>query len=259
LLQIIRTNNPKTQIVAANIPNVCDIPFVNTLDLIFRPAEWLGITDPVPVIFDETFQPVDFDPTPTTKYMPLVTEEQNVDHLLLPAISFYQQGIGVPDSAAMVAMGIPSITASFFVLNMINSGLNPTGIPIAATMSLTSIESSTIKTAVDGYNVYLSSLGIPIVDINSGMSDLNNGDMPGFSGKFVYLAPTNTAFSLDGIHANNAGYAIIANEYIKVINQSFQLSIPLLNVENYLGQYVGTNIAQVAPGAFDQVIEIFSN
>jgi lysophospholipase L1-like esterase len=37
-------------------------------------------------------------------------------------------------------------------------------------------------------------------------------------------------FSLDGIHPNNTGYAIMANEFIKAINQAFGLSVKSANV-----------------------------
>lgn len=257
LLQKIRTNSPQTQIVIANIPNVSDIPYVNFLDIIFRPAEWLGITDPVPVMFDETLQPIDFDPTPGTKYIPILTEEKNVAHLLLPALSAYLQGVGMPDSAAMVQMGVPSITASFFVTKLKAAGLNPSGVAFDGTQTLTEDESTTIANTVVGFNSFIGGLGLPMVDANKMLSDLNNGNIAGVSGKFVLLAPTNTAFSLDGVHPNNGGYALVANEFLRVINQTFQLSIPLLNADNYLGQYVGANITRINPGAFDQVKKIF--
>lgn len=34
-------------------------------------------------------------------------------------------------------------------------------------------------------------------------------------------------FSLDGVHPNARGYAIIANEIIKVINRHYKSSLPL--------------------------------
>ncbi|NOQ96654.1 MAG: hypothetical protein GQ561_00655, partial [Calditrichae bacterium] len=46
-------------LILADIPNVTDIPYVNLLDsLIYRAIPALGINDPVPVVFDATFQPV---------------------------------------------------------------------------------------------------------------------------------------------------------------------------------------------------------
>jgi len=36
-------------------------------------------------------------------------------------------------------------------------------------------------------------------------------------------------FSLDGVHPNARGYAVISNEIIKVINREFKANLPLHN------------------------------
>jgi len=52
-----------------------------------------------------------------------------------------------------------------------------------------------------------------------------------FSTQFV----TGGAFSLDGIHLNSKGNALLANEFIKVINQYFGANIPGINANAYNG------------------------
>ena len=42
-------------------------------------------------------------------------------------------------------------------------------------------------------------------------------------------------FSLDGVHPNARGYAVIANEIIKVINREFKTNLPLKNASYYPG------------------------
>jgi hypothetical protein len=118
----------KTQaaIIMANIPYVTDIPYVNTMDLIFRTSPALGITKPVPVVFDAKFQPIDFGGG-AGLYLPLLTQETEVAHLTLPALSAYQTGMGVPDSAAIVRFGLPPSVAGIIVKGMRTAGLNPTG------------------------------------------------------------------------------------------------------------------------------------
>lgn len=263
LLTELRTRLPNTAVVMGNIPYVTDIPYVNTLDIIFTPILRLGVTVPVPVVFDTHLQPVVFDTTGGPLYLPLLTEEQGVEHLLIPALTAYQQGIGVPDSAALVAMGIPAPMASQLVQGMQAAGLNPTGVPIPASMTLTASEAANIKTAVDGFNSTLAGLAttfkVPIMDANSLLTTLNQSGIDGITGKFVLLDPANTGFSLDGVHPNNAGYAIVANEFIKLINANFGLSIPTLSPAQYAGQYVGTRISHIAPGTFEQVKKIFEH
>ncbi len=40
-------------------------------------------------------------------------------------------------------------------------------------------------------------------------------------------------FSVDGIHPNPKGHAVVANEIIKVINSSFDATIPLVDTTPY--------------------------
>lgn len=47
-------------------------------------------------------------------------------------------------------------------------------------------------------------------------------------------------YSLDGIHPTSQGYGIVANEFIKVINQKFGASIPLVDVSTIPGSLVFT-------------------
>ncbi len=266
LLQQIRSELPHTAVVMANIPYVTDIPYVNTLDMIFRPIERLGITSPVPVVFDANLQPVVFDVDTLGRplYLPLLTAETNVAHVLLPALSAYKDtGLGVPDSAAMVTVfGFPPALAAQLQAGMVAAGLTPSGTPIPGDMTLTVDESATIKQAVDDFNSIIASLSqqfqVPIVDDNAILSQLNSaGGYEGLSGYYVLLDPQNTAFSLDGVHPNNAGYAMLANEFIKVINQNFGLSIPAVNVEQYKGQYAGAGKIHLALKAVEQVKKLF--
>ncbi|MEJ2635293.1 MAG: SGNH/GDSL hydrolase family protein [Calditrichia bacterium] len=216
LIAKIRSNNPNTQIVLANIPNVTNIPYVNTIP---------------PVVIDiNTFQPVLINGQP----VPWVTEETGVEYVLLSAIDELKAGIGVP------------------------AALGGTGTPLGGQYTLTSAEVQTIANAVSGFNSYIAGLGIPYMNSNKLLSDLDNGNITGFSGDFVLLAPGNTAFSLDGVHPNNAGYALVANEFIKVINTTYNLGIPEIDATQYLGQYTGTSAAKIAPGALKQVKNIFT-
>jgi hypothetical protein len=111
-------------------------------------------------------------------------------------------------------------------------------------MTLTSTEASTIKSAVDGFNATITTLEntfqVFVVDANAAFTLLNVSGIDGATGKFVMVDLATTAFSLDGVHANNAGNAIVANEFIRVINAVLQLDTPIpeIDVSTKLGQYV---------------------
>ena len=233
-------NGTSAFIVAANIANVTDIPFVNFFDGVFRAIPALGIDEPVPVVFDENFEPIEFD---DGLFIPLLTGEGEVEQLLLPALDLYREdGVGIPDEGALIALGFSMGEAEGIVSQLQEAGLNPSGIPINGDLTLTRFERNSIQDAVGNFNAVISEVatefGIPVVDINSALSTLNNVGIDGFSGRFVLVDPTNTAFSLDGIHPNNGGYAIIANQFIQVVDESFGFKIPLLDTDQFRGQYV---------------------
>jgi lysophospholipase L1-like esterase len=233
-------NGTSAFIVTANIANVTDIPFVNFFDSVFRAIPALGINGPVPVVFDENFEPIEFD---DGLFIPLLTEEGEVEQLLLPALDLYMEdGIGIPDEGALIDLGFSMDEAADLVLQLEQAGLNPSGIPVSANLTLTKSERNSIQDAVDDFNSIISEVasefGIPVVDINSALSTLNNVGIDGFSGRFVLVDPKNTGFSLDGIHPNNGGYSIIANQFIQVIDESFGFNIPPLDTDQFRGQYV---------------------
>jgi len=199
----------------------------------------LRINTPVPVVFDEDFKPIDFGGF----FIPLLTEESDVVHLLLqPTLGVYQEeGIGIPDEAALIDLGFSISDAQDLVSEMQAMGLNPTGVPLIGGLTLNKPENDAIQSAIDEYNVTIANLAsefdILVADSNTLFATLNSQGIDGFSGRFVLQDPDNTAFSLDGIHPNNAGYALITNLEIGVINDSYGLNIPFLDTEQFHGQY----------------------
>lgn len=248
----------KAAIIMGNIPYVTDIPYINAMDIIFRPIPALGITTLVPVVFDAQFKPVDFG---GGLYLPLLAEEKEVAHLTLPALSAYQTGMGIPNADALVKMGLPADQAQLLEKGMQAAGLNPTGQPFPGAMSITTTENNALKQAVDGFNGTLRTLAaqfqIPLVDTNAMFATLKTAGLDGYTGRFVLLDPANTAFSLDGVHPNDGGYAMAANAFLEKINATFQLTIPKLNTAEFKGQYSGSVSEKMTLEAVEQVKAIF--
>lgn len=76
--------------------------------------------------------------------------------------------------------------------------------------------------------------GYPVVDMYNFMGKLTSGmyvDGVNYSTKFI----EGGAYSLDGLHPNSRGNAIIANEFIRVINENFNSSLRPVIVNNYKG------------------------
>jgi GDSL-like Lipase/Acylhydrolase len=232
-------NNTSASIVVANIPDVVDIPFVNFFDGIFRTIPALGINIPVPVLYDQNFQPIDFG---DGLFLPILTNESHVVHLLLSSRGPYRNhGIGIPDANSLLDLGFTMSEADDLVIEIENHGLIPSGMPFNGEFTLTASEDETIQNTVAGFNESISDiafeLNVPVVNANDLLSRINNQGVDGFTGEFVLVDNVNTAFSLDGVHPNNAGYALIANEFIKVMNNSFGVNLTLIDSSQFRGQY----------------------
>ncbi|MCB9197330.1 MAG: hypothetical protein H6600_02655 [Flavobacteriales bacterium] len=73
-----------------------------------------------------------------------------------------------------------------------------------------------------------------VVDMYRFLKDFNSGfylDGVNFSAKYI----EGGVFSLDGIHPNTKGYAIVANFFIDAINEKYGSSIPRVNVNEFRG------------------------
>lgn len=103
---------------------------------------------------------------------------------------------------------------------------------------LTETEIDAIQTAIDDYNGSILAMAtkydLAHVDVNKILKDLNTGlifDGLTFTPTFV----TGGTFSLDGVHLNPRGYAVIANAFIDAINAKFGASVPKVNITDYEG------------------------
>jgi hypothetical protein len=79
-----------------------------------------------------------------------------------------------------------------------------------------------------------SNYGFGIVDMYSFLGTLKAGytfNGVDFSASYI----EGGAFSLDGVHPNTKGYAIVANEFIRVINEKYGSTIPMVDVNAYTG------------------------
>lgn len=112
---------------------------------------------------------------------------------------------------------------------------------------LTAAEATQVATATAAYNnsirAIASSKGIAVADMNAilgQLADFNKG-LKTEDGQVYYATYFSvdklhtTLFSLDGVHPNGKGYAVVANEIIKVINDFYKANLPLVNASEYPG------------------------
>lgn len=109
-------------------------------------------------------------------------------------------------------------------------------IPIPDRYSLTLSEINAIETAITNYNTILkniaSSKGLAFVDVNAFFSKVKSGFI--YNGVTVNAAfVSGGAYSLDGLNLTARGNALLANEFIKAINSTYQSSIPEVDAMKY--------------------------
>ena len=226
----------EAEIIMANIP-------VNPDYLAYSHALDGAFVGGVPKLFDPTtLEAIDFG---SGEYIDLVTEEIPARLLLTAAAAYIQAGAGIPHDLD---------SAKKEVLEREEYGLTvpDTYTPIPGKFTLTSTEVGNIETAVGIFNgkiaLAATDAGIPLLDVHTLFDPATfgaGGDYDGVGTIDFVLKPgaaDKTIFSLDGVHPSNLGHAIIANEFIEVMNTEFSLSIPLIDLSGFPVQYTGLDV-----------------
>jgi hypothetical protein len=118
-----------------------------------------------------------------------------------------------------------------------NKGLTQAN-PIDHTYVMDADEMALVKDRVADLNNVIRELAAKydfgVVDMHQYLDDFGSGfyvDGVEFSAQFV----EGGVFSLDGVHPNRKGYAIVANFFIEAINEKYGSNIPTVNVNEYKG------------------------
>jgi len=141
-------------------------------------------------------------------------------------------------------IGTPNANAS---ATLVSLGANLTGVsyPMPSKWVLTATEKGKVASATTAYNNVIRSVaaskGLALADMNAIMNRLVSGlrldDGQIYTAN--YFAGTSNIstvlFSLDGVHPNPRGYAVIANEIIKVINSHYKAKLPIHEVGGFPG------------------------
>lgn len=152
--------------------------------------------------------------------LPSYREATNEDLVVLPASSFIGTTVG----------GNPM-------------AINGVSVPLADKWVLTKAEQSAVTAATDAINAHIrskKSANIAVADMNVIMKKLTMGlrveDGTIYTANYFNGANISTVlFSLDGVHPNARGYAVIANEIINVINSHFKAKLPLYSAASFPG------------------------
>ncbi|MBU2525839.1 MAG: G-D-S-L family lipolytic protein [Bacteroidetes bacterium] len=177
---------------------------------------------------------------PATQTNPLGLRQMTPEELLVLTIdqnALRNQGYGsvaiTPDVLQVLGLlqagGTPTPQQAQLVLNAVN--------PIADKDALDSDELAMISNAASQYNATIAALAqqfdLALVDAKSLQLQVLNGGIPFEGGILRQPLVTGGAFSLDGVHPSQRGYAAIANEFIKAINAKYGATLPLVNLIDF--------------------------
>lgn len=180
------------KLAMATVPPVTVLPFVTTLPrVLVNPA---------------TSQPV---LGPGGSPIPLIGSKGPLgpgDNVLLTASGFLARGFGIP------------------------AALGGNGQPLPDTVVLDAAETATITARVNGYNAVIRAVanetGAALIESGPLLQKFvtEGVDIGGITYRTAFL--TGGLFSYDGVHPSPFGYAYIANEFIKGINETYGADIP---------------------------------
>lgn len=213
--QLVDTLRSQTsaKIVAANLPDVTSIPFVTTVPrVVVNPATSQPILvngQQVPLLGPD-------GPLPTGSYV------------LLSATSLMAEGHGIP------------------------TALGGKGTPLPNEVFLDPGEVNSIRDRVTQNNQAIKEIcgaaGIPVVDMNALLNKVANQEL--IVGGVILTSKflTGGVFSYDGVHPSDLGYAVVANEWIRVINANGG-NLAEINLAPFMGLGLGGERTLQAPWA----------
>jgi lysophospholipase L1-like esterase len=224
------------RIVAANLPDVTTIPFVSTI--------------PPIVVNPATRQPVLIN----GQVVPLMGPSGPLpsgSKVTLAAATLLAQGIGIPAALG----GRATISGG------VCSGCLPDDVVLDPG------ELTAIRDRVTADNQAISDIcqaaQVPVLDINALLREFatSGRDIGGVTLTSAFLS--GGIFSYDGIHPTELGYAVLANEWIKLINANGG-SVPEVDLLPFLGLGVASRPAALTAGpvefsaqAYEAVLRAF--
>ncbi|MBU0695197.1 MAG: G-D-S-L family lipolytic protein [Bacteroidetes bacterium] len=185
----------------ATIPDVSTIPFFNTLTVSAILANVKKVNPAVQALYIQT------------SAGPRVATSED-----LIVLNFPTSLIGVPNG------------------NSLPYGLHP-GNPIESKYVLDKDEVLNVRDYVTSYNTTIKSLadskGLAVFDANEYLKKFVGLGTTVDGVTFTTAYVTGKLFSLDGVHLTPMGYAAVANEFIRVINEKYSSTLPKVNLDNY--------------------------
>ena len=251
------------KVVVANIPNVTTIPYFTTVGpLVALETPWalIKLLGAPGIFYQQHGETIG---TGVADSVSLLTGKVLVT---LPGMN-YATLIGKPTGQFYRDNHYPALPVGIDTTKPF--GLHPQN-PWPDALILDAGEIQTANSATADYNAAIASLaaakGFGLVDINSVFTSIRQHDYTGgvyYNGvHFSTMYITGGLFGLDGVHPTDQGQAVIANEFIKVMNSKFGANIPLIDVSAIPSSIIlakrsllsSLGIVYFEPGSFNHLL-----
>ena len=246
--------------ILTNIPNVTDVPFFTTV-----PVNPIPLDEATAAMLNGQFAGYNQQILPGLAQMGVITAAemqqrqinfaagQNFVTLVDEDLTDLTQILQGPpfslDAATATMLGqlrqatnedlIPLTTSTFLGTLVDNNPtlINGVSVPLGDQHVLTEGEQVMIATATAAYNATIKALAdeknLAFLDANTLLSQLSETGIPYDGGMLTATFASGGAFSLDGVHLTPRGYALVANEMIDAINETYHASVPKVNIGAY--------------------------
>jgi hypothetical protein len=168
------------------------------------------------------------------------------DYLTLQASALIGQGIGIPK--ALGGTGLPLPEGSIDATGL-HAGVILRGAELLAIVTRIAQMNAVIKSTAASY-------GYGVVDTWAAFRDWDAHGVVVGGIKLTTGFLTGGIFSLDGAHPQQIGYGLMANEWIKAINEQLTMAIPPVNLRPLLLTATAATSVQAASFVLDQATGI---
>ena len=247
--------------VLVNIPEVTSIPYFTTV-----PVKSIPLDAPTAAVVNAQFAQYNEQVLPGLVGIGFITAEEAAARIVN-----FSAGVNFPimsddDLTDLTAIlqgppfSLPAETAALLgqlrqanaddlivltassVLGSVPDPSNPLGIvgvsiPLADRLVLSAAEQARVTAAADAYNATIEAIaaskGLAFMDAKAALAEVAHGGVVFDGGVITSQFVTGGAFSLDGVHPSPRGYAHTANKMIEAINNTYEATIPMVNIGNY--------------------------